>query len=48
MHGTHSGEYLRLPPAGQVRQHEFYRVADGLITEERICSDTASLLQQIR
>jgi steroid delta-isomerase-like uncharacterized protein len=51
MHGTHSGEYLGLPPNGRpVRyvSHEFYRVADGLIAEEWICSDTAGLLQQIR
>jgi predicted ester cyclase len=42
MHGTRGGEYLGLPPAGRVRyvSREFYRVADGLITEEWICSDT--------
>jgi len=27
--------------------HEFYRVADGLIAEEWICSNTATLFQQI-
>jgi predicted ester cyclase len=27
--------------------HEFYRVADGLIAEEWICSDMASLMRQI-
>jgi hypothetical protein len=27
--------------------HEFYRVADGLIAEEWICSDTATLLSQL-
>jgi predicted ester cyclase len=27
--------------------HEFYRVAGGLIAEEWICSDTATLLRQL-
>jgi SnoaL-like polyketide cyclase len=27
--------------------HEFYRIADGLIAEEWICSDMAGLLRQI-
>jgi predicted ester cyclase len=27
--------------------HEFYRIADGLIDEEWICSDTATLLRQL-
>jgi ketosteroid isomerase-like protein len=27
--------------------HEFYRIADGLIAEEWICSDTATLLRQL-
>lgn len=27
--------------------HEFYRVADGLIAEEWICSDMASLFSQL-
>lgn len=37
-------------PAGRrVRyvSYEFYRVANGLIAEEWICSDTASLFRQI-
>lgn len=51
MHGTHRGDYLGFPASGRAVRyvsHEFYRVADGLIAEEWICSDTAGLLQQIR
>jgi len=49
--GTHTGEYLGFAPTGRSVQyvsHEFYRVADGLIAEEWICSATASLLAQLR
>ena len=48
--GTHSGEFLGLPATGrriEYVSHEFYRVADGLIAEEWICSDTATLMRQI-
>jgi len=39
---------LRLDgPHHRVRQHEFYRIADGLIAEEWICSDMATLLRQL-
>jgi steroid delta-isomerase-like uncharacterized protein len=51
MRGTHRGEYLGFAPTGRpIRyiSHEFYRVTDGLIAEEWICSDTAGLFQQIR
>jgi len=47
---THSGEFLGVPATGHVIEyvsHEFYRVADGLIAEEWICSDLATLLRQI-
>jgi predicted ester cyclase len=40
--GTHSGEFLGIPATGRAIEyisHEFYRVADGLIAEEWICSD---------
>jgi steroid delta-isomerase-like uncharacterized protein len=50
MRGTHRGEYLGIPATGRpvsYVSHEFYRVADGLIAEEWICSDMASLLRQI-
>jgi steroid delta-isomerase-like uncharacterized protein len=48
--GTHTGEYLGFSPTGRAvkyTSHEFYRVANGLIAEEWICSDTASLFQQL-
>jgi steroid delta-isomerase-like uncharacterized protein len=48
--GTHSGEFLGIPASGRVVEyvsHEFYRIADGLIAEEWICSDTATLLGQL-
>ena len=51
MHGIHSGDYLGFPPTGRpvsYVSHEFYRVTDGLIAEEWICSGTATLRQQIR
>jgi steroid delta-isomerase-like uncharacterized protein len=49
-HGTHSAEFLGLPATGrriEYVSHEFYRVADGLIAEEWICSDMATLMRQI-
>lgn len=49
--GTHSGEFLGIPATGRTIEyvsHEFYRVADGLIAEEWICSDMATLLRQLR
>ena len=48
--GTHDGEFLGIPPTGRAIEyvsHEFYRIADGLIAEEWICSDTATLLRQL-
>jgi steroid delta-isomerase-like uncharacterized protein len=48
--GTHSGQFLGIPPTGRPIEyvsHEFYRVADGLIAEEWICSDTATLFRQL-
>jgi steroid delta-isomerase-like uncharacterized protein len=50
MRGTHAGEYLGIAASGRTVSyvsHEFYRIENGLIAEEWICSDTASLLQQI-
>jgi len=49
-HGTHRGEFLGIPATGRTIEyvsHEFYRIADGLIAEEWICSDTATLLRQL-
>ena len=48
--GTHSGEFLGYAATGRAIDyvsHEFYRVADGRIAEEWICSDMATLLRQI-
>jgi len=48
--GTHRGEFLGIPATGHTIEyvsHEFYRIADGLIAEEWICSDTATLLRQL-
>jgi steroid delta-isomerase-like uncharacterized protein len=48
--GTHCGEFLGIPATGRTIEyvsHEFYRIADGLIAEEWICSDTTTLLRQL-
>jgi steroid delta-isomerase-like uncharacterized protein len=48
--GTHSGEFLSFPATGRTVgyvSHEFYRIADGLIAEEWICPDTATLDRQL-
>jgi steroid delta-isomerase-like uncharacterized protein len=48
--GTHHGEFQGIPATGRTISyvsHEFYRVADGLVAEEWICSDMASLLSQL-
>jgi steroid delta-isomerase-like uncharacterized protein len=48
--GTHVGEFLGFAATGRTVEyasHEFYRIADGLIAEEWICSDMASLLRQL-
>jgi steroid delta-isomerase-like uncharacterized protein len=48
--GTHSGEFLGMPATGRAIEyisHEFYRIADGLVAEEWICSDMATLLRQL-
>ena len=50
LQGTHTGEFLGFAPTGrQVKyvSHEFYRVADGVFAEEWVCSDTATLFQQL-
>jgi steroid delta-isomerase-like uncharacterized protein len=48
--GTNSGEFMGFHPTGRTIEyvsHEFYRLADGLVAEEWICSDMATLLRQI-
>jgi steroid delta-isomerase-like uncharacterized protein len=49
--GTHQGEFQGIPATGRTISyisHEFYRLADGLVAEEWICSDMASLFSQLR
>ena len=48
--GTHQGEFLGIPATGRTIEyvsHEFYRIADGRIAEEWICSDMATLHGQL-
>jgi steroid delta-isomerase-like uncharacterized protein len=48
--GTHQGDFQGMRASGRTIayvSHEFYRVADGLIVEEWICSDMASLFRQL-
>jgi steroid delta-isomerase-like uncharacterized protein len=50
LHGTHTGEFLGIAATGRPIEyvsHEFYRIADGLIAEEWICSDMAGLFRQL-
>lgn len=48
--GTHSGEFMGIQPTGkrvEYESSEVYRIADGKIAEEWICSDTLTLMAQI-
>ena len=48
--GTHDGEFQGMPATGRpinYVSHEFYRVEDGVIAEEWICSDMSSLFRQL-
>jgi steroid delta-isomerase-like uncharacterized protein len=48
--GTHQGDFQGVPTTGRTVDyvsHEFYRVRDGVIAEEWICSDLASLFRQL-
>ena len=50
LRGTHCGEFLGFAATGRTVEyvsHEFYRIAGGLIAEEWICSDLATLLGQL-
>ena len=50
LRGTHAGEFQGVPATGRkIRyvSHEFYRVTEGLVAEEWICSDMASLFRQL-
>jgi steroid delta-isomerase-like uncharacterized protein len=48
--GSHGGKFLGAAATGRTVEyvsHEFYRIAGGLIAEEWICSDLATLLRQL-
>jgi steroid delta-isomerase-like uncharacterized protein len=48
--GTHGGDFLGFAATGRAVEyvsHEFYRIADGLIAEEWICSDMATLFGRL-
>jgi len=48
--GTRSGEFLGVPATGRNVEdvsREFLRIADGLIAEGWVCSDTATVMRQI-
>lgn len=47
--GTHSGDFLGHPSTGRridYKSNELYRIVDGKIAAEWICSDTLSLMTQ--
>ncbi|OEU96431.1 hypothetical protein AN216_20640 [Streptomyces oceani] len=49
--GTHTGEFQGIPATGRevsYTSNEIYRVEDGVIAEEWICSDMAGLMAQLR
>lgn len=48
--GTHNGEFLGHQPTGKsvdYVSHELYRIADGKVAEEWICSDMLTMMTQI-
>ena len=48
--GTHHGEFQGISATGRTISyvsHEFYRFANGVIVEEWICSDMATLFRQL-
>jgi steroid delta-isomerase-like uncharacterized protein len=50
MRGTQEGEFLGIPATGRTVEYtsiEIYRVADGLLAEEWISSDTATMMRQL-
>ncbi len=50
LRGTHRGEFRGIPATGRevhYVSHETYRFADGLVAEEWVCSDNASLFRQL-
>lgn len=50
LRGTHTGEFYGIPATGrtiEIMSNEIYRVTNGIIVEEWIVTDTASLFAQI-
>ena len=50
IHRTHRGEFVGNPPTGKridYLSNKLYRIADGKIAEEWICSDMFTLMSQI-
>jgi steroid delta-isomerase-like uncharacterized protein len=48
--GTQTGSFLGIPPSCKTvdyQSSEFYRFADGRLTEEWICSDTLTMMTQV-
>lgn len=48
--GTHTGEFMEIPPTGRTGELEgitFYRVADGKVIEQRANLEMLGLLQQL-
>ena len=48
--GTHTGEFLGIPPSGKtlrITATGFFRVRDGKITENRVNFDALGMLQQM-
>ena len=48
--GTHTGEFLGIQPTRkkvEYESNELYRIVDGTIAEEWICSDMLTLMAQI-
>ncbi|HEY7271991.1 MAG TPA: ester cyclase [Actinoplanes sp.] len=50
MTGTHEGEFLDIPATGRTVEYtsiEIYRIAGGLLAEEWISSDIATMMRQL-
>jgi len=48
--GSHGGEFLGIAPTGRdvvFTSLELYRVVDGQLSEEWICSDLTTLMRQL-
>ncbi|MEU6249541.1 ester cyclase [Glycomyces sp. NPDC047010] len=48
--GTHGGEFLGMEPTGRGIEYtsiEIYRIEDGMLAEEWICSDGLTMMRQL-